>query len=380
MLYRSVTSENKRQRIVIAPDSFKGSATAAEVAAAIAEGWLSERPDDELLLLPMADGGEGTVDAAALAMAGAERRSVTVSGPAGFPIDVDWLFIPSNTGGGTAVVELASACGIELYDELEPLDAGTESFGFVIGAALDHGVDRLLLAIGGSASTDGGAGALRVLGLEVTSDDGMPVASGNRGLASVVRVDWSACRRPPALGAVILTDVDNPLLGDRGAVAVFGPQKGIAPELTVQAELGLTRWATALDPVNASGFATTPGAGAAGGTGFGLLAWGATIDSGAAAVAAVIGLGDAIASADHVITGEGRFDGQSAAGKAPVEVARLADSAGVGCGLIAGLIDAPTDRFGGAVALAELAGSAEASRAEPLRWLREAGAMLARQA
>lgn len=380
MLYRSVISGDKRRNVVIAPDSFKGSATAAEVAGAIAEGWRRERPDDEVVLLPMADGGEGTVEATAVAIPGAQRHSVSVLGPDGHAVNASWLLIPSVEGRGTALVELASACGIELFDELRPLDAGTENFGLVIRAALEHGVDRMLLAIGGSASTDGGAGALRALGLAVSAADGAPVASGNRGLSSVSGIDWSVCRRPPAQGAVILSDVDNPLLGERGAVSVFGAQKGITPELAEQAELRLAHWAAAVDPEAARGLATTSGAGAAGGTGFGLLAWGATIDSGARTVAATIGLGDALASADIVITGEGRFDGQSSAGKAPVEVARLADLAGVPCTLVAGLIEASTDRFAQAFALAELAGSSTASRAEPLRWLREAGALAARTA
>lgn len=373
-------SESTRRRVVIAPDSLKGSVTAAGAAEAIADGWRSVRPDDDLLLRPMADGGEGTVEATAAAISQAQLHSISVPGPDGHPITVDWLLIPSEVGRGTALVELASACGIELSNELRPFDVGTESFGLVIRAALDHGVDRILLALGGSASSDGGAGALRALGLAAVTDSGAPIGRGNRGLAEVAAVDWSACRRPPQGGAVILSDVDNPLLGPRGAVAVFGPQKGIVPELEAQSERALGRWAEAVDPGARRGLAATPGAGAAGGTGFGLLAWGATIQSGARAVASAIGLERDIAASDLVITGEGRFDGQSAGGKAPVAVERLADDAGVPCLLIAGLIEAPTDRFALAIALADLAGSSVASRAEPLRWLRNAGAEAARTA
>ena len=200
---------------------------------------------------------------------------------------------------------------------------------------------------------------------------------GNAGLARIAAVDWASLAPLPAGGAVLLSDVDNPLLGDRGAIAVFGPQKGVTAGRAGAAESALARGADALVENPGGALPATPGAGAAGGTGFGMLAWGATMSSGARAIAETIGLPASIVGADLVITGEGRFDGQSAGGKAPVEVARLARSSGVRCALVAGLVDAPPVGFDGVVSLSELAGSVAASLADPLHWAREAGRRLA---
>jgi glycerate 2-kinase len=362
-------------RVVIAPDSFKGTASAADAAAALAAGWRSLRPADELVLRPMADGGEGTLDAFESAVPGARRMPVSVRGPLSAPVATHWLLLPDGTG----VVELAATSGITLLDPLAPLDAHTAGFGETIAAALDAGVQRLLLALGGSASTDGGVGALAVLGARFLDAARRPVRLGNRGLGTLARVDLSGLRPLPPGGAVILGDVTNPLLGGLGAAAVFGPQKG-ADAATVEAlESNLARLARLVpEPVRA--LADAPGAGAAGGTGFGLLAWGAEMGGGAALVARAIGLGQAIAGADLVITGEGRFDGQSEAGKAPTEVAGLARDAGVPTALVAGAITAEPRGFAASIALAELAGGGAAAMAEPLRWLEAAGARLARTA
>lgn len=356
--------------VVIAPDSFKGTATAVDVADAIAAGWASVRPGDTLHRFPMADGGEGTLDAFAAAVPGSTRMPLTVPGPDNRPVDSCWLLLPDGTG----VVELANTSGLGLLDELLPLDAHTLGFGQAIAAALDHGVDRLLLAVGGSSSTDGGAGALAALGARFLDGRGQPVALGNRGLGEVERVDLSGLRTPPAGGVTVLSDVTSPLLGPAGAASVFGPQKGAdAAQLPVM-EANLAQLATLLpaDPA-------LPGTGAAGGTSFGLVAWGAVIAAGSGAVGDAIGLPDAVSSADIVITGEGRFDDQSGAGKVASYVRGLADAADVAALLVAGSIGAETTGFAGARSLTDLAGSSEAAMGDPLRYLRAAGAALAEE-
>ena len=368
-------------RVVLAPDSFKGTASAADAAAALAAGWRSIRPADELVVRPMADGGEGTLDAFASAVPGARFMPITVRGPVSAPVSTHWLLLPDGTG----VVELAATSGITLLDPLEPLHAHSAGFGEAIAAALDHGVDRLLLALGGSASSDGGTGALSALGARFLDASGQPVPLGNRGLASLASVDLSGLRALPSGGAVILGDVTNPLLGLLGAAAVFGPQKGADAAAVEVLEANLSRLA-AVAGRGASGarvsrpldLAAAPGAGAAGGAGFGLLLWGAEMGGGAALIASTVGLDEAIAGADLVITGEGRFDGQSEAGKAPTVVAELARGAGVPTALVAGAITAEPRGFAASVALADLAGSGAAAMAEPLRWLEAAGADLAR--
>ena len=363
--------------VVVAIDSFKGSIAAADAARAVADGWLGIRAD-AAVLRPMADGGEGTLDAFAAAVADAARMPVRVSGPDGATVDASWLLLPSTADApaGTGVVELASTSGIELLgDRRLPWDADTTGFGQAIAAALDHGVSRLVLGIGSSSSTDGGVGMLQALGARFTDAAGAPIAPGARGLADVADVDLSRLRPPPAAGALVLTDVTNPLLGSTGAAAVFGPQKGLDAAGVATADAGLARLAALVDADPSA-----PGTGAAGGTGFGLVAWGATLVPGAPEVAELIGLREAIAAADLVVTGEGAFDGQSAAGKVPAFVASLAADAGVPVALVAGRIadDADTRGFAASVSLTELAGSAAASLADPARWLRAAGAALAR--
>ncbi|TAJ48765.1 MAG: glycerate kinase [Herbiconiux sp.] len=367
-------------RIVFAPDSFKGTASAAEMAAALADGWARVRAGDRLVLRPMADGGEGTIDAFAAAHPDTCHRVSTVQGPDGGTTHCAWLLLP----GSIALVELASASGITLLDELLPLTSHTVGFGEAIVAALDAGAGRLILAIGGSASSDGGAGVLTALGARLLDDNGNPVQPGNAGLAEIESIDLTALRPVPHGGAVVLSDVRNPLLGPHGAVAVFGAQKGITESLVETAELNLVRFAVKLAEagerhgIDASRFDPThPGAGAAGGTGFGLRAWGAEIIDGAAEVAARIRLADAVAGADLVITGEGRYDTQSEHGKVPGLVRAVARAAGARCALVAGVVQAGTERFDAASSLAELAGSPSAARAEPVRWAREAGAALA---
>lgn len=364
-------------RVVIAPDSFKGTISAADAAAALAEGWRTVEPGAQIVLRPMADGGEGTVAAFAAAVAGSQRMPVTVDGPAGRPVETSWLLLPASDAapGGTAVIDMASTSGIELLDELRPWDADSRGFGQAIAAALDHGVSRLVLGIGSSASTDGGTGMLRALGARFIDASGSEVAAGARGITEIVDADLSGLRR--ASDVRVLTDVTNPLTGPRGAAAVFGPQKGLtqpADQQRTDAALGRLAALLDLDPA-------TPGAGAAGGVGGALVAWGGRLLPGAIEVAGLIGLADAVAGADAVITGEGAYDGQSGDGKVPSHVALVASDAGVPALLAVGRIDehADTGMFTAAVSLTESAGSPASALADPARWLRAAGEELARR-
>lgn len=393
------------RRVVIAPDSFKGTISADDAASALAEGWRSVAPDDVLIERPMADGGEGTLDAIARARPDARRMPLRATGPDGRPVDAHWLLLTDADGSLTGVVELAATSGLTLIEEPLPVDAHTVGLGEAMLAALEAGVDRLVIALGGSALTDGGAGVLSALGARLLDAAGRPVARGLRGLSALDRVATDALRPPPAGGAVILADVDAPLLGPRGAAAVFGPQKGLDAAHQPAADAALAHWSRALAHWSralvaapaaapaADALAATPGAGAAGGTGFGLLAWGASLAPGAATIAGLLDLSAEVAGADLVITGEGRFDAQSAGGKAPGLVAALAAAAGVPCALVAGDIAAepsptappsapttpaePATSFTQAISLADLAGSRDAAIADPARWLRVAGARLA---
>lgn len=372
-----VTAKSLRnpRRVVFAPDSFKGSIGAAAAAAAMAEGWASVRPLDEVRLLPMADGGEGTLDAFAASVPGARRMPVRVEGPSGRCVEASWLLLAEDgSRPETGVVELASTSGIELLardDGLRALDASSIGFGQAIARALDHGVGRLVLTVGGSASSDGGSGVLQALGARILDAHGRPVARGARGLEVAAVLDLSGMRPIPSGGAVVLTDVASPLLGAHGAAAVFAPQKGASPSDVRRIERALKTWAQLVgtDPLE-------PGSGAAGGAAYALMAWGAVAAPGAEAVADLIGLREAILGADLVVTGEGCFDTQSASGKAPSAVLAFAAHAGVASAVIAGRIDQPAPRPW--VSLAEIAGGTERAMAEPARWLRKAAALLAR--
>lgn len=357
-----------RLRVIVAPDSFKGSASAIEVARALAEGWRRERPGDEIVLAPMADGGEGTVAAFAIAVPEARRHALVVPGPDDRPVRTEWLLLPD----GTAVVELASSSGLTLLEAPRPLTAHTRGFGRAVAAALDAGARALLLAIGGSASTDGGVGALRELGARFLTLAGQEVGDGGGALHELARIEFSGLRPIPAGGASILSDVTHPLLGDVGAARVFGPQKGAGFEDILRLDDGLRHLAAHLDAD-----AGAAGAGAAGGTGFGLLAWGARLAPGSAAVGEALGLPWLVAGADVVITGEGRFDAQSMAGKVPSYVLGLAQAAGARTLLVAGALEAPTTAFAEAMSLTEEAGSTAAALAEPLPHLRAVARELA---
>jgi glycerate kinase len=370
-------------RVLIAPDSFKGSLGATAVAAALAEGWLSVRPGDRVTRLPLADGGEGTLDVLAATVPGARWHRAKVTGPGGDPVIARWLELPGGGDGaaqaGTAVVELARASGLPLLARPDPIGAQTTGLGELLSRALDAGVGRILVGLGGSASTDGGTGALAALGARFLDAAGNPLPSGGGALPALAEVDLSGLRRPPAGGVICLTDVTAPLLGARGAAAVFGPQKGASGAQIAQLEAGLARLAEVLggDPAAA-------GAGAAGGTGYGLAAaWGAELTPGAAELGRLAGLDRALADADLVITGEGRFDETSLTGKTCGTVIAAAAEAGMPVAVVAGQAsDMPTGPGGVpaltcVVTLAGLAGGAAAATAGPRRWLRRAGVRLA---
>lgn len=356
--------------MVIAPDSFKGSLSAREVAAAIARGWRSVRPFDEIFCIPLADGGEGTLDAVETATTGSVRRSAgLVTGPDGRPVPGEWLELPD----GTAVVELAGSTGLPLMRELDAMAATTRGLGEVIRSALDGGATSLVIGLGGSASTDGGAGALAALGLGLLDERGERVRDGGRGLADLVGVDRSGLVPPPAGGVTLLTDVTAPLTGPTGAAAVFGPQKGASPDQVILLDHALAHFAELV-----GGDPDQPGAGAAGGTAFGFAAvWGARILPGADALAALTGLGDVIAGARVLLTGEGRFDRQSLGGKLVGQLIATARRTGVPTGVIAGQVTAETDVW--TASLIDLAGSVAGAMDDTAHWLTEAGARAARE-
>ncbi len=356
--------------VVIAPDSFKGSLGAHDVAAAIAHGWLSVRPHDQVTVLPQADGGEGTLDAIASAVPDAIRHETgPVTGPDGRETPGAWLELPGRVG----VVELAECSGLPLMVKPDPLGATTRGLGEVIRHALNHGVESLIVGLGGSASTDAGAGALRALGLELVNDEGLPLDDGGAALLALARADTSRLSSPPPGGVTLLADVTAPLLGIRGAAEVFGPQKGADAAAIRTLDDGLARFSSLL-----GGAPDAAGCGAAGGTAYGFAtAWGASIESGARMLQTLTGLTNAMTSADVVITGEGRFDGTSTTGKVVGELLILAAGRGARVGVIAGQIAATPDAW--ACSLTDLAGSAEAAMADPVPYLEQAGAAAARQ-
>ena len=354
-------------RVLIAPDSFKGSASATAVANALAAGWLAVRPGDQVTRLPLADGGEGTLDVLAAAVPGARWHRARVTGPGGAPVTSRWLELP----GRTAVTELARSSGLPLLASPDPMGAQTTGLGEVLGRALDAGADRIVVGLGGSAATDGGAGALAALGARFLDAAGLSLPPGGGALAELARADLSQLRPPPAGGVVCLTDVTAPLLGERGAAAVFGPQKGADGAQVARLETGLTRLAALL-----GGDPAAPGAG---GTGYGLAAaWGAALTPGAAELSRLAGLDRALANADLVITGEGRFDATSLTGKICGTVIAAAGAAGVPVALAVGQISGAKPGIARIVSLAALAGGTAAAQASPRRWLRLAGQQLAR--
>ena len=336
-------SENRRRpKIVVAPDKFKGSLTAVQAAQAIADGLRRSRADIDVVQLPVADGGDGTV-AAALA-AGYEPRTATVQGPTGEPVEATFA-----VRGEQAVLELAEASGLSRlpHGTRAPLTASTYGTGQLLLAALDAGCRSLILGVGGSASTDGGAGMAQALGARFLSAAGEEVGRGGAALLDLDRVDPTLLDPRLASTTVILAcDVDNPLVGAQGAATVYGPQKGATSNDVELLDKALSHYAEVLHRDMGLHLSHRAGAGAAGGTGAGAIAFlGAVSSSGIELMLDVVGFARAVEGADLVITGEGSLDAQSLSGKTPVGVARAAASAGVPVIALVGRLEVGPDEL-----------------------------------
>ncbi|NUL47347.1 glycerate kinase [Cellulosimicrobium funkei] len=374
-------------RIVIAPDKFKGSLEASAVAEALEAGICSVEPTADVVRLPVADGGEGTLEAAA--GAGFARRPVTVTGPVGEPVEAEIAVL-----GSVAVIEMAQASGLAALPVdidgdpvLEPGGATSRGTGELILAALDAGMRRVVIGVGGSASTDGGAGLLQALGARLLDAEGDDLTGGGVSLAGLDRVDLSGMDpRVTTTEFILAADVDNPLTGLDGAAAVFGPQKGASRAMVTVLDGALDRLrdrlTAALGP-DVSSAAEAPGAGAAGGVGFAALAvLGAVRRPGIEVVLEFVDLAGQVASADLVITGEGSLDDQSLGGKTPLGVAAVARSAGVPVVAVCGRTTLPEDilreaGFARTYALTELEPNPQTSMREAARLLERLGARLA---
>ncbi|MEU0571171.1 glycerate kinase [Nonomuraea sp. NPDC005983] len=380
------------QHVLVAPDKFKGSLTAAEVASRVSAGL--GVPTVEL---PVADGGDGTVDA--VVACGFTRVTVEVTGPTGLPVPASYAWRPAGPSDSpsdsraTAVVELAEASGLRrLPGGLEPLTATSHGTGQLIADAVRRGAQRIVLGLGGSASTDGGAGMVQALGARLLDADGDDLGHGGAELRRLERIDLTGFTDLSGVEVVVASDVDNPLLGPHGAAAVYGPQKGATPEDVQVLEAALSRFAAVAtqthgllgavehdDTPRAMGVAGAPGAGAAGGVGFAALAFlHAEIRPGIDYLLDLLGFGDLVEDARLVITGEGSLDEQTLRGKAPVGVAQAAAKAGVPVVAVCGrrtLSDSDLAAAGieAAYALTDL-------EPDPDRCMAEAGALLERLA
>ncbi len=329
-------------RIVIAPQALKGSLDATEAASAIARGVRRVFPDAQLSLIPVADGGEGTVRAL-VAATGGELRKALVTGPLEARVEAEYGIL--GTGAGSprvAVIEMASASGLTLIrpEARDPRIATTYGTGELMRCALDTGCDELLIGIGGSATNDGGAGMAQALGARLLDADGHELGHGGLALSRLDHIDISAIDARLRMARVrVACDVTNPLIGTNGATAVYGPQKGVTPEMSPVLEAALARFAAVLLRDLGKDVAQTPGAGAAGGLGAGLLAFAdATLVPGAQLILDVLNFRAQIAGADMVITAEGQLDGQTAYGKSVAAVARAARDAGALVVALAGRI------------------------------------------
>ncbi|MCU1625682.1 MAG: glycerate kinase [Pseudonocardia sp.] len=350
--------------VLVAPDKFKGSLTAPEVAAHLAAGL--REAGHRAVELPVADGGEGTLDAALAA--GFRRRPVTVTGPTGKPVDAAIAL-----RDGTAVVELAAASGLaQLPDGPEPMRASSRGTGELVAAALDAGARRIVLGVGGSAGTDGGSGLLSALGARITDASGHELPDGGAALARADAVDLGGLDpRLGDVGIVLASDVDNPLLGPAGAAAVYGPQKGATPEGVALLDAALARFAGLVAPDGA----TLPGAGAAGGVGFAALAvLGARRRRGVEVVLELTGFAEQLPGAALVVTGEGALDAQTLHGKAPAGVSAAARESGVPVVAVCGRCELGPAELAGA-GIREVHALVD-REPDPARCLREAGRLL----
>jgi glycerate kinase len=328
----------KKMKIIIAPDSFKGNMSSPEVCAAIEEGILRADKTADLIKIPLADGGEGTAHAVTLA-AGGQFIKASVTGPLGKTHVAEFGLIQ---GGRIAVLDMASASGLELLrrDELDPLKATSRGTGELIKAALDTGARDIIIGIGGSATNDGGAGLLSALGFRILDESNQPVGDGGEALMKIASID--AAGADPRLKETAITvacDVTNPLLGEQGASAIFGPQKGATPEMIKILDAGLARLADAWIRAGLAKDAEQPGDGAAGGIGAALrICLGAKMESGALIVMRHARFFDRLKDVDLVITGEGQTDGQTAGGKLCSVVAKESRNVGVPVALLSGAL------------------------------------------
>lgn len=313
-------------KVVVAMDSFKGSLTSLAAGAAVREGILRADPTAEVLVRPLADGGEGTVEALVSGMGG-RLRTVRVTGPLGEGVDCAYGVL-----GDTAVIEMAGAAGLPLVpaEERDPLRTTTYGVGEVIADAIAQGCRRFLVGIGGSATNDGGAGMLQALGFGLLDAEGRDIPRGAQGLKKLARIETAGAL--PALAGCrfrVACDVTNPLCGEKGASAVFGPQKGARPADIPRMDAWLAAYAQIAAKAFPGADPEAPGTGAAGGLGFAFRTFlSGELEPGVQIVLEETRLAEALAGADVVVTGEGRLDGQTAMGKAPVGVARLAKARG----------------------------------------------------
>jgi glycerate 2-kinase len=358
-------------RVLVAPDKFKGSLTAAQVAEHVAAGFRAAAPGVEVDQLPVADGGDGTVEAAA--SAGYRRVPVPAIGPTGEPVETAYA-----ERAGVAVVELADVSGLRRlpHSRPAPLVASSHGTGDVLRAALDAGCGRIVLGVGGSAGTDGGAGMVEALGARLLDNDDKPLPQGGGELVRLRRLDLAGLH--PALRSaevVVASDVDNPLYGPHGAAAIYGPQKGASPEDVAVLDKALRHWATVVATTTGRDTADIPGAGAAGGVAFAAMAiLGATLRPGIELVLDLIGFAERVPGCALVITGEGSLDEQTLRGKAPAGVAAAAGAAGVPVVAVAGrcLLEPATLREAGiqrAYALSDI-------ESDPGRSMTDAGPLL----
>jgi glycerate 2-kinase len=371
-------------RVLLAPDKFKGTLTAAEVAGHLARGLRSVDPSIEIRTVPVADGGDGLLDA--VISCGFTRVAVVAGGPDGRPRPSSYA-----VRGAEAVVEMAEICGLSLLgDDLAPLTATSRGLGEAIAAALDAGADRVLVGIGGSASTDGGAGVLRGLGARIVDAQGEVLPDGGEALARAAVLDLSGLHPrvrpgPDRAELLVACDVDNPLTGTRGAAAVYGPQKGAGADDLLLLNSALTSWADLVSATLGRDLRDTPGAGAAGGVGFAALAClGATLRAGAELVQDLTGLEDALGGTDLVLTGEGSLDEQTLNGKAPAGVAAAARRHGVPVFAVAGRCLLDEDRLhaagiAAAFTLTERARDLDDAMTRPGVLLEEIGAEVGRR-